>query len=95
MSRAKPKLKLRRAALVDWAKTTPRNTGGQTCGICRHPRVVADVHELVQYRRAGNSTPGLPQVLRELVARYPKAGLTFSALYRHVAQHEGGWGGRS
>lgn len=92
MRRAKPK---RPKSLLDWAKGTTRNTGGMTCGVCRHPAVAADVHALVQYRRAGNSTPGIPQVLRELVARYPDAGLTLSALYRHISVHEGGWGGRS
>ncbi len=90
MSRAKPK----RPGLVDWAKATPRNTGGATCSVCRHPEVAADVLALLEYRRAGNQTPGVPQVWRELVKRYPKSGVTQHSLNRHISNHAGGWGGR-
>jgi hypothetical protein len=73
LSKAKPK---RAPSLTDWAKATPRNTGGMTCGVCKHPKITAEVHALMEYRRAGHPTPGIPQVLRELATRYPKAGLS-------------------
>ncbi len=92
MSRAKPK---RAGSLLDWAKTATRNTGGTSCGVCRHPEVVADIAALLEYRRAGNATPGQPQVWRELVARYPGTGITQHSMIRHIASHAGGWGGRS
>lgn len=83
------------ASLVDWAKGTKRNTGGVQCGVCRHPEVVADIQALLEYRRAGNPTPGLPQVWRELVARHPDAGITWHSLIEHIRGHAGGWSGRS
>jgi hypothetical protein len=93
LSRAKPKPK-RAGSLVEWAKATPRFTGGVSCTVCRHPDAVADIAALLEYRRAGNATPALTQVHRELAERYPKARITLHSLLGHVANHAGGWGGR-
>lgn len=81
----------RAPSLLDWAKATPRNSGGLGCAVCRHPDAAADILSLLEYRRAGNETPGLPQVFRELARRYPDAKLSLYSVKRHVAAHAGGW----
>lgn len=93
MTRPKPTAKPKRApSLIDWAKATPRNGGGLGCAVCRHPEIAADIQSLLEWRRAGNETPGLPQVYRELARRYPAAKFTLHSVKRHVANHAGGWG---
>lgn len=84
----------KRSGLVEWAKSTPLNTGGRKCLVCKHEAIAAEIRALMEYRRAGNPTPSVTQVWRELEKRYPGVGLTAQNIYRHIASHEGGWGGR-